>query len=181
MAMPLARGANSSHPYLYGGKMMMAGGEFLVGTLSSLQNNPEGKPSWIVSGLWKATLPSSKANTTSAAPTSGNNTGTNTSSTGSGKFASMFNMVMINGSALHKHTIYNATITKVSNPDNKTTIMNGTAIVTMKNGPVSNVPISIKIMDDSAVSIWLDPTKTNNHFGNKPIFGTVVKHVLVKK
>ena len=40
--------------------------------------------------------------------------------------------------------------------------MNGTATVTMKNGPVTNVPISIKIMDDSAMSIWLDPSKPNN-------------------
>jgi hypothetical protein len=59
--------------------------------------------------------------------------------------------------------------------------MNGTATMIMKNGQVSNVPISVKIMDDSAESILLDPTKTKNHFDNTPIFGTVIRHVLVKK
>jgi hypothetical protein len=130
MAMPLATGgaAYSSHPYIFVDKMMMRSGDFLMGTISGLQNNPEGKPTWIVSGMWKASLPS-KVNSTFAVPTLGNNTGANTPATSSGKFASMFNMVMINGSAMHRHTIYNTTITKVSYPDNKTTIMNGTATV----------------------------------------------------
>jgi hypothetical protein len=93
--------------------MMMAGGEFLVGTLSSLQNNPEGRASWIIAGLWKATMPSSKVNTTSATATSGNTTGKNTSVTSSGKFANMFNTVIVSSSALHKHSIHNATITSI--------------------------------------------------------------------
>jgi hypothetical protein len=109
---PLARRANPSHPYIYRSKMMMAGGEFLVGTLSSLQNNPEGR-AWIIAGLWKATMPSSKVNTTSATATSGNTTGKNTSVSSSGKFASMFNTVIVIGSALHKHSIHNATITSI--------------------------------------------------------------------
>jgi hypothetical protein len=119
---PLARRANPSHPYIYRSKMMMDGGEFLVGTLSSLQNNPEGRASWIIAGLWKATMPSSKVNTTSATATSGNDTAKNTSVTSSGYL----------------------------------------------------------LMDDSAVSILLDPTKTKNHFDNTPIFGTFIRHVLVR-
>jgi len=42
----------------------------------------------------------------------------------------------------------------------------------MKDGPVKQVPTSIKIMDDSAVNIWLDPSKTKGHFGNTVIYGT---------
>ena len=79
--------------------MMMRSGDFLMGTISGLQNNREGKPTWIVSGMWKASLPS-KVNSTFAVPTLGNNTGSNTPATSSGKFASMFNMVMINGSEM---------------------------------------------------------------------------------
>jgi len=26
-------------------------------------------------------------------------------------------------------------------------------------------------MDKSAASIWIDPSKTENHFGNTPIYG----------
>jgi hypothetical protein len=51
----------------------------------------------------------------------------------------------------------------------------------MKNGPVQSVPISIKILDGNVISIWADPTKLNNHFGNTPIFGTVTKDVIIKK
>jgi hypothetical protein len=42
----------------------------------------------------------------------------------------------------------------------------------MKEGPVKDVPTSIKFTDESSVSIWLDPTKTNSHFGNTLIYGT---------
>jgi hypothetical protein len=42
---------------------------------------------------------------------------------------------------------------------------------TMKDGPVKDVPTSITFIDESAVSIWLDPSKTNNHFGNTAIYG----------
>jgi hypothetical protein len=51
----------------------------------------------------------------------------------------------------------------------------------MRQGPVPNVLVSIKTMDNNAVSIWFDPTKINNHFGNMPIFGTVEKLVKVEK
>ncbi len=50
------------------------------------------------------------------------------------------------------------------------TIYNGTAMVSLK-GPATGIPISIKLMDKSAMSIWIDPTKTENHFGNTPIYG----------
>jgi hypothetical protein len=43
----------------------------------------------------------------------------------------------------------------------------------MKDGPVENVLSNITILDNSTVSIWLDPTLTNDHFGETPIYGTV--------
>jgi hypothetical protein len=51
----------------------------------------------------------------------------------------------------------------------------------MRQGPVPGVPVSIKTMDNNAVSMWVDPTKVNNHFGNTPIFGTIVKLLKVEK
>ena len=51
----------------------------------------------------------------------------------------------------------------------------------MKNGPIQSVPISIKILDGNVISIWADPTKLNNHFGNTPTFCTVTKDVIIKK
>jgi hypothetical protein len=51
----------------------------------------------------------------------------------------------------------------------------------MKQGPVTGVPISIKAMDKNAVSVWVDPTKIQNHFGNTPIFGTIERLLEVRK
>jgi len=43
----------------------------------------------------------------------------------------------------------------------------------MKYGPHKDVPNSVRIMNQRAMSLWIDPTKPNNHFGNAPIYGTV--------
>jgi hypothetical protein len=96
-------------------------------------------------------------------------------------FHSKFNMVMTNGSAKHDHDIYNFELTNISNPDNSTSIFNGTATITMRQGPVDDVPVSIKRIDNNVLSIWADPTKINNHFGNTPIFGTIEKLIKVEK
>ena len=59
-------------------------------------------------------------------------------------FHSKFNMVMTNGSAKHDHEIYNFELTNISNPNNTTSVFNGTATITMRQGPVDDVPVSIK-------------------------------------
>ena len=41
----------------------------------------------------------------------------------------------------------------------------------MKEGPVSDVPIVIKLSSDGNISIKPDPAKTQGHFGNTPIQG----------
>jgi hypothetical protein len=96
-------------------------------------------------------------------------------------FNVVFNMVMLNGSALHKHQISNVTLTGMSMPDKKTVVYNGTATITMKEGPVNDVPVSIRTLNDNVISIWVDPAKTMNHFGNTPIYGTITQEVLVRK
>ena len=37
---------------------------------------------------------------------------------------------------------------------------NGTATVTLKKRPMTGVPISIKLMGPTAMSLWIDPGKT---------------------
>ena len=167
-------------------KMMMQPGLYAFGTIASLQNDENGNPTWIVSGIWKGSLSMSnetqgvegnQTNTTSAANA--------TSTTGGGSpnatFNSKFNMVMTNGSALHDHEIYDFKLASMSNPNNTTSVFNGTATITMRQGPVENVPVSIKRTDNNVISIWADPTMINNHFGNTPIFGTIEKQLSVKK
>ena len=171
--------------------MMKPPGVYAAGTIASLQNDQNGNPTWIVSGYWKGSLTmdntegrgvgtgnqtttnNDTANTNSTAATAGNLT--------TARFNAMFNMVMTNGSAMHKHAIYNFKLMNMSNPNNTTSVFNGTATITMKEGPVDNVPVSIKRIDDNVISISADPAKLNNHFGNTPIYGTIMKSVIVKK
>jgi hypothetical protein len=89
-------------------------------------------------------------------------------------FNTSFKMVKLNGTAAHNHTITNFVLSNMSMPNNMTRIFNGTATASLKEGPVTDIPTSIRIMGDKVISIWLDPSKVNNHFGNTPIYGTVM-------
>ena len=162
---------------------MMKPGLYAFGTIASLQNDENGNPTWIVSGLWEGSL-SMDSNIQGGGANQTSNTANATIVTGSlpnATFHSKINMVMTNGSAMHDHEIYDFTLSDMSMPNNSTTVYNGTATITMRQGPVPDVPISITTMDNNAVSIWADPTKINNHFGNTPIFGTIVKLLKVEK
>jgi hypothetical protein len=167
-------------------KMMMQPGLYAFGTIASLQNDENGSPTWIVSGIWKGSLSmgnetqgmeGNQTNTTSAAANATSTTGGLPNAT----FNSKFNMVMTNGSAMHDHEIYNFELASMSNPNNTTSVFNGTATITMRQGPVENVPVSIKRIDNNVISIWADPTMINNHFGNTPIYGTIEKLLSVEK
>ncbi len=155
--------------------MMMQPGLYAFGTIAGLQNDQNDNPTWIVSGIWKGSL--SSDNKTRGA--GGNQT--DAASTPNATLYSKFDMVMTNGSAAHDHEIYDFTLSDMSMPNNSTTVYNGTATITMREGPVTNVPVSIKSMESNAISIWADPAMINNHFGNTPIFGTIEKLLTVDK
>ena len=160
---------------------MVQPGLYAFGTIASLQNDENGNPTWIVSGLWEGSL------TNKTQGVEGNQTGTTvnasaaTASLPNATFHSKFNMVMTNGSAMHDHEISDFTLADISKPNNSTIVYNGTATITMRQGPVPDVPISIKAMDNNTISIWADPTKVNNHFGDTPIFGIIAKLLNVEK
>jgi hypothetical protein len=160
---------------------MMQPGLYAFGTIASLQNDENGNPTWIVSGLWEGSLTNKTQGGMGNQSTATANASAATASLPNATLHSKFNMVMTNGSAMHDHEVYDFTLTDISMPDNSTTVYNGTATITMRQGPVPDVPISIKAMDDDAVSIWVDPTKINNHFGNTPIFGVIAKLLEVEK
>src|ERR687885_2490670 len=124
------------------------------GTISSTQNGPDGKPAWKVSGTWNF------INLKSGAPT----------------FNASFDMMKLDGSSKHKHTI-DATITSADfGRAGKSSIRtySGTATISMKGGPVNDVPIVIMLSSDGNASIIPDPTKTRGHFGNTPIEGNTI-------
>jgi hypothetical protein len=178
MTSPLQQPGVTSFPGQYGGGMNKPG-VYAAGTIASLQNDKNGKPAWIVSGFWKGSLtnltsPMSSSNSSISNTTTNKNLPTAT-------FNAIFNMVMVNGTAMHKHQISNFTLTSISMPNEKTVVSNGTATITMKEGPVNAVPVSVRTMDNNVISIMPDPAKTKDHFGNTPIYGTIIKDVRIKK
>jgi hypothetical protein len=120
-----------------------------TGTITSVQNDQAG--TWKLSGTWNF------KNLNSNSPT----------------FTSTFSMMKMDGSAMHKHTISDFKLAGNPTKTSTGTTYNGTATVSMKQGPVSSVPISITLSDNGNTSIMIDPKTTNNHFGNTPIEGKV--------
>ncbi|HET6779955.1 MAG TPA: hypothetical protein VFH09_02195 [Nitrososphaera sp.] len=136
------------------------------GMISSIQNDEQGQPAWIVAGHWVMEM----------APQ--NDTGTsNTTSSISNitAFYATLHMVRFNGSAMHTHEVSNFTQVGDATFDsskNSTTIT-GTATITMREGPVPNVQMTIEIAEDKVIAISPDPTPLQNHFGDTPIYGIV--------
>ena len=127
--------------------------DFIKGGITSLQNDPsDNTTTWILGGVYRM------ENLSSEAPT----------------FNASFYMVKTDGNSSHSHDIYDLSLNTpiINNTLSNSTHVNGTTTVTMKDGPITNVPTNITILGDSAISIWLDPSKVNNHFGDSPIYGT---------
>ena len=143
-----------------------------TGTIASLQNDESGKPGWILSGQWQMLVFKPRLEESQSKPATV-------------IFNTIFDMVRPDGAALHTHTISSTfNLTGISNSVNNnnrlsSTTINGTArLVTiglpnMASMSNINVPVRIKIVDRSAFSLWIDPSKTGNHFGNTPIYGIV--------
>ncbi len=127
--------------------------DVIKGGITSLQNDSsDNTTTWILGGVYRM------ENLSSEAPT----------------FNASFYMVKTDGNSSHSHDVYDLSLNTpiIDNTMSNSTHVNGTTTVTMKDGPITNVPTNITILGDSAISIWLDPSKVNNHFGDSPIYGT---------
>lgn len=151
---------NQARAYPYGNGT----GEYEFGPISSVQNDENGNPAWVLFGHWKGNL----ANNQSLVEGQGNET------LGGESFNAQFEMVRLNGSAGHTHAITNFVASNSSQVNNSTVMFNGTATASMREGPVIDIPSSITITGDKVISILLDPSKVSNHYGNTPIYGLVM-------
>lgn len=125
----------------------------LKGSITTTTNNGNTTdPAWVLGGVYKFT------EFNSSAPS----------------FNASFYMAKTDGTAEHMHHIYGLKLSGDPAFDSatNTTTLNGTTTVTLKDGPVSNVPTQISLLDDSAIAITVDGNMTNNHFGTTPIYGT---------
>lgn len=125
----------------------------LKGAISGTSNNGNTtEPAWILSGVYKFTDVNSSAPILNAT----------------------FYMIKIDGTAEHTHSVYDLKLSgnPVIEGNSNSTVYNGTTTVTLKDGPVSNVPTQISLLGDSAIVITVDSNLTNKHFGTTPIYGT---------
>jgi hypothetical protein len=86
-------------------------------------------------------------------------------------FNTTFYMMKTDGAATHKHTISDFKMSGKPAVVNNSTTFNSTFTVTMKEGPVKDVPASIKFTDRNAVILWFYPSKTKSYFGNTVVYG----------
>ena len=129
----VATSTNSSEAYSAKGKDRK---DMAFGAISSIQNNEEGEASWIISGHWFTNIV--------------NKTMDSFNQTNAAKFDSWMYMVMLDGIAMHKHVISNFSLSDISNQGNVTSYK-GTVTVTMKDGPVEQVPVEIKVMNNHVI------------------------------
>ncbi len=153
----------------------LQGGNYTFGTISSIQNNEDSDPFWIVSGHWKTNL-LNVANHSQTAASQGN-----VLEQQQGTSAPVFNtsvrMITLNGTGEHTHTITNFALGNISKLNNMTTVFEGTSTASLRDGPVTDIPTTITITNGKVISMWLDPAKINNHYGDTPVYGTVTNEI----
>jgi len=130
------------------------------GALTSIQNDQNGKPYWVVSGLFEI---SNYSNINKATTT--------TTPASSPILNATFHMHLLNGTSLHNHTISDFKMTGKPITFGNTTIVNGTSTVMMQETPFKDVSTIIDIFDKTAISIKFNSTKLKEHFGNMPVYG----------
>jgi carboxymethylenebutenolidase len=131
----------------------------LKGSIANVQPDSDGKPEWIESGIWVLRL----------------RPGTSDSDMPSAHLLARIAMVKIDGTAVHGHVISNFTLIKAAMEGNSTHVLEGTTIITMRDGPVSGVPLTIKIFNNAVIALWIGPDKIDSHFGTGPIYGTLAE------
>ena len=134
----------------------IAEGDYLFGRTIGMVEDENGKPIWIVSGHWKTNL----SNQTQGPPDN-KSTVLNVD----------MEMIKTDGTSKHTHTMTDYNLTNILNQQNNNNLYNGTITISMPQGPVSEVPLSIQVMNNSLGIILIDSKKIDNHFGTDPLYG----------
>lgn len=123
-----------------------------IGTFNYTQTNESGDPEWINTGNWSLT------GVDSSSPT----------------FDATIDMAKPDGSASHDHTVNNLAVSGQPSSQNNSTTIEGTTTITMREGPVTDEPTTISLSGNQ-ISVYFDPAKIDDHFGNQSIIGTVTE------
>lgn len=123
-----------------------------TGIFNHTQTDSSGSPEWVNTGNWSLT------SMNSSSPT----------------FNAIIDMVKPDGSAAHEHEINEFKLISSQISEDDTTILNGTSTITMREGPVTDEPTIINLSEES-ISLFFEPSKIDNHFGNQSITGSETK------
>ncbi|MDQ4100650.1 MAG: hypothetical protein M3115_00465 [Thermoproteota archaeon] len=138
----------------------------LQGVISSIQIDDETTPAWITAGEWTLTSDRPLFNNAN------NNTGSAEAQI-LGFDAILYMVSYANGTGFHKHTISNFSQTEVVYEGANSTTINGTFTITDADGVAQNVEGFISLWNDK-ISIFVDPTEIQDHFGPRPIAGMIL-------
>jgi hypothetical protein len=141
-------------------------GNYVLGHILGVQDDEQGNTTWLLFGTWKSNL--------------NNNTNSETNNSSS-VFNAAIEMIKPDGTMKHTHALTNFVLSNSSNTNSNTTEYNGTSTINLKESPVNEVPTSIKVMNNSVLSIWLNPASVKNHFGDDEIYGIIVNSSDVKR
>ena len=134
-------------------------GQYSFGPIVGVQDDEQGNATWILFGTWKSNL----LNQTNS---ENNNS--------SGVFDAAIEMIKPDGTAKHTHALSQFVLANSTDVGNQTSVFNGTSKVSMRDGPVTQVPTSIMLMNNNTLSISLNPANVENHFDDDAIYGVVL-------
>lgn len=136
-------------------------GQYSFGPIVGVQDDEQGNATWILFGTWKSNL----INQTNSE---------NNNNNSSGVFDAAIEMIKPDGTAKHTHALSQFVLANSTDVGNQTSVFNGTSTVSMREGPVTQVPTSIMLMNNNTLSILLDPANVENHFDDDAIYGVVL-------
>jgi hypothetical protein len=160
-------------PLPFGQQPFAQAGNFSFGPIASIQNNESGQPAWLAVGFWRGNLLSFNE-TTLATTTTENGDGNASNLAAAAIFNANFRMIMLNGSQAHTHVITNFRLLNISSNENGTTTYTGNATISMPEAAFADVPTTIKVSGE-IISIFPEPSKVHEHYGNTPIYGAIVQ------
>lgn len=134
-------------------------GQYSFGPIVGVQDDEQGNTTWILFGTWKSNLINQ---------TNGENNNS------SGVFDAAIEMIKPDGTAKHTHALSQFVLANSTDVGNQTSVFNGTSTVSLRDGPVTQVPTSIMLMNNNTLSISLNPANVENHFDDDAIYGVVL-------
>ena len=138
---------------------------FIFGPIAGLSEDESGAVDWVMVGNWRSNI----VNDTNV---QGNHS--------SDIFNAAIEMIRPDGTARHTHTLTDFVISNVSNPDNNSTLYNGTSTISLQAGPAADIPTSILKSNNNVITLNIDPESVDNHFGTLPIYGVTINPDLIK-